>query len=68
MYLTVASLIEVNNIITGSKDITLKELNIKPYGFDEIHMDKDLIENKLYQIIDQFNEREIIHTSFIQYF
>ena len=29
---------------------------MKPYGFHKLFMDKDLIENKLYQITDQFNE------------
>ena len=27
-------------------------------------MDKELIENKLYQVIDQFNERKITSTKF----
>ena len=27
-------------------------------------MDKDLIENKLYQLVDQFNERKINHRDF----
>ena len=34
-------------------------LYIKPYGFDEMYIDKGLIEDKLYQIIDQFNESKI---------
>ena len=29
-----------------------------------MHMDKELIEDKLYQIIDQFNERKITSTNF----
>ena len=33
----------------------------KPYGSDKMYMDKEFIEDKLYQIIDQFNE--IIITS-----
>ena len=31
-------------------------------------MDKALIEDKLFQIIDQFNERKLHLQSFIQYF
>ena len=27
---------------------------MKPYGFDKMYMDKELIEDKIYQIIDQF--------------
>ena len=67
MYLKVNSLITVNNVIMGSNNITLRKVNIKPYGFDKMFMDKELIENKLYQIIDQFNERKLHLQSFIQY-
>ena len=48
MYLTVDSLIEINNIITRAHNITLRKVNVKPYGFDKIYMDKELIEDKLY--------------------
>ena len=48
MYLTVDTLIETNNIITGSNNITLRKVNVKPYGFDKMYMDKELIEDKLY--------------------
>ena len=48
------------NIITAS-NITLRKVNVKPYGFDETFMDKCLIADKLYEsdLIDQFNERII---------
>ena len=59
MYLTVDSLIEISNIIIGSNNITLRKGNVKPYGFNEIYMDKNLKEDKLYQIIYQVNERKI---------
>ena len=59
MYLIVNSLIEINNIIAGSNNITLRKVNVKPCRFYKINMDKDLIENKLYQIIYQFNERKV---------
>ena len=64
MYLTVDSLIELNNITTGSNNITLRKFNLKPYGFDKTYIDKELIEDKLYQIIHQFNERKITSTKF----
>ena len=35
---------------------------------DKIYMDEDLIEDKLYQIIDQFYEIKITPRSFSQYF
>ena len=40
MCLTVDSLIEINNIITGSNNITLRKVNVKPYEFDKKYMDK----------------------------
>ena len=52
MRLTVDSLIEMNNIITGSNNITLRKVNAKPYRFVKMYMDKELIEDELYQIID----------------
>ena len=64
MYLTVDSLIEINNIITGSNNITLRKFNLKSYGFDKMYIDKELIEDKIYQIIHQFNERKIASTKF----
>ena len=56
MYLTDDLLIETNNIITGSNNITLRKVNVKPYGFDKMYMGKEIIEDKLYRIIDHFNE------------
>ena len=64
MVVTVDSLTEINNLITGSYSITLRKVNVKPYGFDKMYMDKELIEDKLYQIIDQLNERKITSTKF----
>ena len=64
MYLIVDSLIEINNIMTGSNNIALRKINVKPYGFDKMYTDEEVIEDKLYQIIDQFNERKITSTKF----
>ena len=41
MYLKADSLIEKNNIITGSSNINLRKANVKSYGFDKMYMDKD---------------------------
>ena len=57
MYLTVDSLVEINSIITGSINITLRNLNVKPYESDKMYMQKQLIEDKHYQITDQFSEK-----------
>ena len=42
MYLTVDSLIKINNIITGSNNNTLRKVNVKSHGFDKIYMCKEL--------------------------
>ena len=68
MYLTVDSLAEINNIITSSNNINLSKVNVKPYGFDKMCMDKKLIEDKLYQTIDQSNEIKITSTTFYSIF
>ena len=65
MYLTVDSLIEINYIIADSNKTALIKVNVKPYGFDKINVDKELIEDKLYQIIDYFNEIYICKVLFI---
>ena len=62
MYLAVHSLIEINNIITSSNNITLRKLNVKPYEFDKMYVDKKLVKDKFYQVIDQLNERKITST------
>ena len=36
MYLTIESLIEINNILTGLNNITLRKVKVKPYGFDKM--------------------------------
>ena len=65
IYIRVVSLIEINNITTVSNNITLRKVNVKPYGFNKMYMNKDLIDDKLYQlIIDQFNERKVTSTKF----
>ena len=46
MYLIVGFLIEIN-VITGSNNITLRKVNVKPHGFGKLYMDKELIEDKL---------------------
>ena len=62
--LAVHSLIYINNIITSSNNVTLRKSNVNSYRFDKRYMDKELLEDKLYQIINQFNERKITSTNF----
>ena len=49
IYLTVDSLVDINNIMTGSNNITLRKVHVKPYEYDKMYMDKDLIEDTLYE-------------------
>ena len=59
MYFTVGSLIDINNIITSSNNVTLRKVNVKPYGYDKMYMDQDLIEDKLYELTDQIELNKI---------
>ena len=68
MYLTVDSLIDVSNIITGSSNITLRKVDGKPYGCDKKYIDKDLIGDKIYQLIDQSKERILTIQIFVLHF
>ena len=68
MYLIIDSLIEIKQIITGSTNFTLRKVSVKPNGFDKMYMDKELIEDKFYQTIDQFSEREITSIKFYSIF
>ena len=63
MYLTGDSLIDFNDIVTGLNNVTLRKVNVKSYGFDKMYMDKDLVEDLLHQIINQFNERNFTPTN-----
>ena len=38
MYLNVDSSIGISNIITGSNNISLRKVNVKPYGCDKIYV------------------------------
>ena len=67
MYVIVDSVIDVNNIITGSINITLRKVTVKPFGYDKMYMNKGLIGDKLYQLVDQLNERKVNRRNFLQW-
>lgn len=46
------------HIITGSDNITLWKVKVKPDRFNKMYTDKDVKEDQPYQIIDKFNERK----------
>ena len=67
LFLTVDSLIAINNIMTSSNNITLKKVFVKFCGYDKMYMNKDSLEKKWYQLIDQFDEeKKLVIKVFIQ--
>ena len=68
LFLTVDSLITLNNIITNSNNIFLRQTNVKPAGYNKQYMHFDHIESELYRLIDQFNDRYILKRYFIKKF
>ena len=68
LFLTVDSLIFLNNIITNSNNISLRQINVKPAGYNKQYMHFDQIESELYRLIDQFNDRYISKRYFIKKF
>ena len=68
LFLTVDSLIALNNIITNSNNISLRRINVKPAGYNKQYMHFDQIESELYRLIDQFNDRYISKRYFIKKF
>ena len=68
LYLTVDSLIRINNYITDSHNIQLRQINVKPAFHDKQYMDFSKIELELYTLVDKFNERQITPRIFCNIF
>ena len=68
LYLTVDSLIAINNYVTGSNNMQLRQINVKPAFYDKQYMDFTNIESELYRLVDQFNERQITPRRFCDIF
>ena len=68
LFLTVDSLIRLNNLVTGSRNIGLRTCNIKPAGFKRQYMEANKIEAALYWLLDDFNDRRISHREFVLQF
>ena len=68
LFLTVDSLITLNDIITNSNSILLRQTNVKPAGYNKQYMHFNYIESELYRLIDQFNDRYISKRYFIKKF
>ena len=65
LFLTVDSLISLNNIMTGSQNMHLRSCEVKPAGFNRRYMDSNKIEIALYGLVDDFNDRRITHRKFV---
>ena len=68
LLLTVDSLISINNIITNSNNLTLRQCEVKPAGYDKQYMNSSKIESELYTLVDKFNERQISAVTFCKTF
>ena len=69
LFLTVDSLITINSYITGSRNIQLRQVNVRPaFFFNKQYMDFTRIESELYKLVDQVNERKITPRTFCDIF
>ena len=68
LFLTVDSLISINNIITGSNNLHLRCVNVKPGGYSKNYMNFNKIEEELYIVVDKFNDRLITPSEFCRVF
>ena len=68
LFLTVDSLIRINNIITNSHNLHLRRHNVKPAGYNKQYMNVSGIEAELYSLIDKLNDRRITTRAFCDTF
>ena len=68
LFLTVDSLITLNNYVTDSHNILLRQINVKPAFHNKQYMDFTMIETELYTLVDRFNNRQITPRVFVIYF
>ena len=58
----------MNNIITDSQNLFLRDVNATPAGFDKMYLDKTLTEHAPYVLVDEFNERKVTRNQFCNIF
>ena len=68
LLLTVDSLITLNNLITGSNNLSLRSVNVRPAFYKKQYLDFTKIEIELYKLVDLFNDRYITNRQFHQTF
>ena len=68
LFLTVDSFITINNIITNSRNLHLRQVNVKPAGYERQYMHFENIKSELYILVDKFNDRFISKKYFFEKF
>ena len=71
MFLTVDSLIELNNLILGKNRTDLRKINVKPAGYVmnfNPYFPLWCVETSLYELLDDFNKRRITNREFFNRF
>ena len=68
LLLTVDSLITLNNIVTGSQNLSLRSVNVRPAFHKKQYMDFTKSEFELYKLVDAFNDRYITIRQFYHIF
>ena len=68
VYLTLDSLITINNLITKSTNIKLRTVNVRPSGYEKAYMDFYSIEPALRGLIDNFNLGKVNEKIFVETF
>ena len=68
LYLTLDSLIEINNLILNKHNQNLRQTEIKSLGYNFQYMHFSKINTNLQSLIDRFNDRQLPKTSFLKEF
>ena len=68
MFLTVDSLIHLNNLITGSNILELRKVNVRAAGYYRSYIDWCNVEFAFYSLFDYFNDCLITKKDFCEKF
>ena len=71
MFLTVDSLIQLNNLMIGANNTELRKVNVKPAGYPiycNPHYPWYCVESTLHILLDKFNDRFIANKAFCEQF
>ena len=68
LYLTLGSLIEINNIILDRNNQNLRQTQNKPLGYNFQYMHFSKINTNLQSLVDRFNDRRLTETEFLKEF